>query len=339
MKNILFFSNGEKIGDGLIKLPFIYEVRKRFPNTQICWMTNEGNTVYNSRLKNIASQYIDIIYESVKLQPFFWKKISKKYKFEDVKFDCIFDTQKAVMRTIALKRIKHNIFISSAAFGIFSSKKILKQKKNKQYYVEELFDLLNLINPDTIKKDYRFNIPFELNKNIKTIFNDKLLYIGYAPGAGENDKIWHIDKYIKVIKYFENNNFQSVFFLGPDDLELKNKIKMMFPKALYPEEIIQNFSGPEIVMACTKYLSIALSNDSGVSHMLSTNYCPLIKLFGTKDPSKFTPDSPFIKTLSAKDYNSKDINSIPTKIVINLIRQEILKHNNSSKHTFRNVQV
>ena len=77
MKNILFFSNGEKIGDGLIKLPFIYEVRKRFPNTKICWMTNEGSTVYNSRLKNIASQYIDMIYESVKLQPFFWKKISK----------------------------------------------------------------------------------------------------------------------------------------------------------------------------------------------------------------------------------------------------------------------
>ena len=68
-------------------------------------------------------------------------------------------------------------------------------------------------------------------------------------------------------------------------------------------------------MACTKYLSIALSNDSGVSHMLSTNYCPLIKLFGTKDPSKFTPDSPFIKTLSAKDYNSKDINSIPASFI------------------------
>ena len=69
------------------------------------------------------------------------------------------------MRTIALKRIKHNIFISSAAFGIFSSKKILKQKKNKQYYVDELFDLLNLIKPDKIKKDY---IKYLTNNFFKT---------------------------------------------------------------------------------------------------------------------------------------------------------------------------
>ena len=93
-------------------------------------MTNEGNTVYNSRLKNIASQYIDIIYESVKLQPFFWKKISKKYKFEDVKFDCIFDTQKAVMRTIALKRIKHNLIVKQL--------KIIIDNDNFEYDEEAL---------------------------------------------------------------------------------------------------------------------------------------------------------------------------------------------------------
>ena len=41
-------------------------------------------------------------------------------------------------------------------------------------------------------------------------------------------------------------------------------------------------------MATTKYLQLAISNDSGVSHMLSTGYCPLIKLFGPKDSTKFT---------------------------------------------------
>ena len=75
MKNILIFSNGEKIGDGLIKLPFIQEVRRRFIKSKIHWMTNKGTTVYNSRLKHIASQYIDVIYESVNLSPFFWNKI------------------------------------------------------------------------------------------------------------------------------------------------------------------------------------------------------------------------------------------------------------------------
>ena len=81
MKSILVFSNGEKIGDGLIKLPFLYEIKRRLPDTKIYWMTNEGTTVYSDRLKNIASQYIDKIFEQVNLQFFFWKKISKNYPY------------------------------------------------------------------------------------------------------------------------------------------------------------------------------------------------------------------------------------------------------------------
>ena len=44
-KSILVFSNGEKIGDGLIKLPLLHEIRRRFPNYKIFWMTNQMKTV------------------------------------------------------------------------------------------------------------------------------------------------------------------------------------------------------------------------------------------------------------------------------------------------------
>ena len=113
MKSILVFTNGEKMGDGLIKLPLLTELKKRLPNTKIYWMTDTGNTVYNNRLKNFASQYIEKIFEKAEITPFFWKKISKKYDFENMKFNYILDTQKAVLRTIALRRIKNDIFISS----------------------------------------------------------------------------------------------------------------------------------------------------------------------------------------------------------------------------------
>ena len=69
-------------------------------------------------------------------------------------------------------------------------------------------------------------------------------------------------------------------------------------------------------MATTKYLQLAISNDSGVSHMLSTGYCPLIKLFGPKDSSKFTPKNPNLFSVSSIDFNSKNINKIPVSRVI-----------------------
>ena len=129
--------------------------------------------------------------------------------------------------------------------------------------------------------------------------------------------------FIEVAKYFEDRNYKSVFFIGPEDHWLISKIKKSFPHALYPEEIIKEFSGPEIVMSCTKYLSCALANDSGVGHMLSTQYCNLFKLFGHHDAVKFTPPSSNIFTISSQDFGSKDINFIQSRDVIILIEKKL----------------
>ena len=129
MKSILVFSNGEKIGDGIIKLPLLNEVKRRLPNHKLYWMTDQGSTVYTSILKEIASNFIDNFYEKVNLNYFFSKKISNNFNLEKEYFDIIFDTQKSVFRTLALKRIKHKIFISGSASGIFSDIKLSKEKK------------------------------------------------------------------------------------------------------------------------------------------------------------------------------------------------------------------
>ena len=49
-KNILVFSNGEKMGDGIIKIPLLYEIKRRLPDYELIWLAN-GTTVYNNKLK------------------------------------------------------------------------------------------------------------------------------------------------------------------------------------------------------------------------------------------------------------------------------------------------
>ena len=280
----------------------------------VIWVTNSGSTVFNGIIKRIAYQYIDEIYEQVNLQPFFWQKISKKFEFENIRFDYILDTQKAVLRTIALKRIKCDVFISASAAGFFSDKKIqIKSKKIKKYYLEDLFDLLNLIKEDNIDRKFTIPIPHELENSLIKIFDNNKSYIGIAPGAGEKNKIWPLENFIKVANYFEKKSYKLVFFLGPQEKLLKVKLMNIFPEAILPEEKIVEFSGPEVVMATTKFLSCALTNDSGVSHMLSTNYCPIIKLFGPKDSDKFTQVSKSIHTISSKEYGSNNIEEIQTE--------------------------
>jgi len=317
-KKILVFSNGEKIGDGLIKLPLLYEIRRRLPEYKIVWMTNRGRTVYNNQLKNIANKYVDQIIEKANLNPFFWKKISNIYNLKDLSFDYIFDTQKVVLRTLALKRIKCSVFISNTASGFFSNKKIKrKSKKIRKYYLEDLFDLLDLIKEDKVDTDFKIDIPHELENSLKKIFDNNNKYIGIAPGAGEKNKIWPLENYIKVANFFEKKSYKIVFFLGPQEKNIKEKLTNIFPESIFPEEKNVEFSGPEVVIATTKFLSCALTNDSGVSHMLSTNFCPILKLFGPKDSDKFTPVSNRIHTISAKKFGSNNIEEIPTEIVIN----------------------
>ena len=323
-KKILVFSNGEKIGDGIIKLHLLHEIKKRFPDHKLTWMTNKGNTVYNNQLKTLASFYIDNIIEIADLNPFFWNRISKNYDLNNVFYEYIFDTQKAIFRTVALKRIKCKIFLSSSGNGFFSSFKLdLKKNNTRKYYLNDLFDLLNVLKKDTIDNSFRIEIPENLQNRLKEVFKANNRYLGIAPGAGEKNKIWPLEKFIKLGKHFEKNNFKIVLFLGPEEDNIKDRLISEFPEALIPEKIIKNFSNIEIVMGSTKFLTCALANDSGISHMLSTKYCPLIKLFGPKDSNKFTPKHINLKSITSAQFNSSDVKAIPIEEVIKVIENSI----------------
>ena len=185
-------------------------------------------------------EFIDEIIEQADLNPFFLQKISNKYDFSNKSFEYIFDTQKTVLRTIALKRIKCSFFISAAASGLFSTIKLQKksQQNTRQYYLEDLFDLLNLIKKDQVDRNFKIALPQTLEIKLESIFNKNYSYIGFAPGAGEKDKIWPLDNFIKVVKYFEKKSHKIVFFLGPQEHMIKKKLISIFPNAFLPEDQI-----------------------------------------------------------------------------------------------------
>lgn len=316
MKKILIFSNGEKIGDAIIKLPLLNEIKKRLPEYHVTWVTNLGSTAFNCQLKNISYLYIDEIIEKVDLKPYFWKPISLNYNFNDKYFDYIFDTQKVVYRTISLKRIKCGQFISACANGLFSDIKIKIIKNSRNYYLDDLYNLLDLIKKDNIDQEFKINLPNKLLNKIKNIFDSNFKYIGIAPGAGEKNKIWQLEKFIEVGKFFQKKDYKIVLFLGPEESNIKARLTEEFPEAIMPEDLITGYSNVEIVMGSTKFLSCALANDSGISHMLSTGYCYLIKLFGPKDSLKFTPKNKFIRTISSVEFNTNNVSKIPVKRVL-----------------------
>ena len=52
-KKILVFSNGEKIGDGIIKLQLLHEIKTRLPDYKLYWLTNKGKTFIQVLLNSL----------------------------------------------------------------------------------------------------------------------------------------------------------------------------------------------------------------------------------------------------------------------------------------------
>ena len=237
-------------------------------------------------------------------------------------FDIILDTQKSVFRTLTLKRIKHKTFISGSASGIFSDIRLNKNIRNeKKYYLEYLYDLLDLILKKEVDKNFKFPINENIEVNLRKIFSENHNYVGIAPGAGEENKIWPLNNYIEIGKYLESKDYIIVFYLGPIEKDYEQILKQNFQNAIFweNEKSLDSFNNIEIIMASTKFLKFAISNDSGVSHMLSTNYCPLIKLFGPKDSVKFTPKLKNLITVSSSELNSDKIEDISISRVLKAI--------------------
>ncbi len=320
MKKVLIFSNGEQIGDGILKLPIVYQLKDRFPNYEIHWMTDTIYTEYNQRLKRFISNYIDKIWEKAKLSPFFWKKISNTYDLKHEEFDIIIDTQKAVSRTIALKRLRTKIFISSTANWFFSNQKPKELNKERKFYINDIIEMLDLVSNYETEKEFEIDTPQAITETLNKLFDPSKKYIGIAPGSNTPKRIWSFDKYIEVAKFYEKKNFNIVFFLGPEEQNLRKKIVDIINEPLFPEEEVKNYSGIEVVMASTNYLDIAITNDSGTGQMLSTNMCPLLKICGPTSAVKFLNDQfTNINFIASQSFGGDDINLITTNAVINEI--------------------
>ena len=191
MKKILVFSNGEKLGDGIIKLPFIYDLKKNFYNSQIYWLTN-GYTVYKTVLNSFVKNKLDFVYDNSNINYLPFVKLSNKYQLDHIKFDLIIDTQKTFLKTLTLKKLKTKYFVSNSTNNLLSNIRSNRKFPYKKdvYYLEILYNMLELFLNKKIEKRSKIEVPQNIIIKVSSLFNPLKKYFGIAPGAGEKNKIW-----------------------------------------------------------------------------------------------------------------------------------------------------
>ena len=317
MKKILFYNSGGGLGDSIQLFTLILSLKNHFKDSEFYYLGAHENH-FQGKLKefNIDIKTLDL---GLKYFGFrWWHFFSAKRKFINQnleKIHLIIDLQSKLRNTIILKKIPHEHFYSSTYGFKFCTKKTEYSSKD---HLENLSNFLN-----TNIKILKFNLN-DLEKKYKAEA-ERLLpdnnYIGFSLTQGNlyREKSWPINKFMDLATKIVELNKIPVFFIEKKETELIEEIKSKIPKALFPE-YHSNISCPALVTALASRLSLAISIDNGVMHMMSLANIPMIVLFGPTDSDKFAPKIDKIKVIDSKKiYKSKNINTITVHDVYKLI--------------------
>jgi len=237
IKSVLVYVGLDRVGDSLLKLPFVRALRDAYPDAHITWLAGKDTSVYAGIMAPVVAGLLDEVIEcaNIGLSP---KELLRR-PLGGRAFDLIIDTQRVALASLVLCRIRHRIFISPFGKFILSSKKPPKGYRFPKSMQRQILDLLEIASGKKIET------PKELALDLDPAhiaLGESLLpagpvYVGFAPGAGGLPKCWPLEKFIAVANAQTAAGRSPVFFLGPKEEDWAEQIRGGVPGALLPLQV------------------------------------------------------------------------------------------------------
>jgi len=321
-ESVLVYVGLDRVGDGLLKLPFVRGLRDAFPDARITWVAGRETSVYAGALAPLVRGLIDEVIENADLglhpKEFFTRPLLGLGGGRS--FDLVIDTQRVFWVSLVLRRIPHKAFISPAGKFLLSSVKPVAGYQFPKSMQRQLLDLLELASNREFPAPETLELPTEpeLDQAAAKLLPEGPVYIGIAPGAGGLPKCWPLERFIALAGEQAAKGRVPVFILGPRESDWQARIQAEVPQALFPLQAQENPDhgfDPMFTIALAKRFTVSVSNDSGTGHMFAVAGPPLVSLFGRTVPEKFTPMSPSLTIVKAQDYGDREMAAIPLEAV------------------------
>ncbi|TAN46267.1 MAG: lipopolysaccharide heptosyltransferase family protein [Rhodospirillales bacterium] len=319
-KTIVVYVGLDRVGDALLKLPFVRGLRQAFPGAHVTWLAGKDTSVYASQMAPAVQGLIDEVIEraNIGLDPMelLHRPLAGR------RFDLVIDTQRVALASLALMRIPARWRLSPFANFLFSSVKPPKGYRFPKTMLRQMLDLLELATGQAQPTPQRIevDIPQEMQEEARRLLPDGPRYAGLAPGAGGKPKCWPLERFAEVGKELASRGIQPVFLLGPQEPEWQECLGQAVPEALFPLQapgVAERFAySPLLTIALGGRLAASLANDSGVGHMLALSGSPLVSLFGPTSPAKFAPVSSRLSIVKAQDFGGREMSFIPTEAAL-----------------------
>jgi len=317
---ILIYVGLDLLGDALLKVPFLKLLRTYYPNARIYWLAGKGNSIFKTSLRSFSKNLIDEVHDNMKVGSSPRELLGSTNLSE--KYDIVIDTQKRLLTTLILKKIKTEIFISQTASFYFSKLKPIKKiSENLSLQLINLIEILGNNSGRKISSNLENN---EKNSSIEKYFRSiRRKCVAICPGASVKKKRWPLENFIEISQFIYAKGLQPIFFLGPQEERFYKPLEKKLSHARFPlQEIDFSKPSPSDTIFLAKKCLMGIANDTGCGHLLATANIPVLTLFGPTSAEKFKP---YTNTesycLESTNYGGREIEKIPCSEVKNIINK------------------
>ena len=323
--DILVYSGLELIGDGVMKLPFLRAVRQRWPEARITWLAGKGRTVYAHELAPLVGPLIDEIIEEAGIGSRAAELLRRPLPGR--RFDLVIDTQRRVLTTLILRRLRNRCFVSGAANFLLSDKRPPRGYERPPRLVDQLLDLVFVAGGARVAPDFDLALGPPWRDAAAMALPPGPIHIGLAPGAGGAHKRWPRERFVALAEAQAQRGRSIALLLGPDEREWIDTLREALPSALFPlqDPRIDTpiAASPLFTMAVGQRLAAAVANDSGAGHLLAASGCPMVSLFGPSPAAKFAPAARRLVLVDAQRFGGNEMADIPVEAVLAAVEQSL----------------
>ena len=304
-QNILVIDFGQ-LGDVVLSLPALRAIRGKFPNARLTVAVGKSCATIID-LANVADDQIIVdrvaLRDGVKIKSIF--QITRLVReVRRGNFDLVIDlhslpeTNLLAYLSGAGKRLLSQR--ESRSLDFLGSRSLRPPRENKTLHATDRY--LDALKPLGIKaKDVdriaKLNArPADLEFVEKLWTKNKItgLAVGLFPGAGHPSRRWSLENFAALADFLtRNESVKIAVFLGPEERELSNRVKQIFP----PNTIVfDNLSLTQLIAAQAN-LSLFVSNDTGPMHLAAAAGTPVVLLMDRNAPQTYVPLIPNIKVV------------------------------------------
>ena len=278
------------LGDVLHTLPFVAELRERFPHARLTWLVHPQ---FSGFVPDPPMVDEVIYFDKVKFNKM---SLGKKWScFKEMRsllhsrnFDLVIDMQGLFKSAVlaAISGCNNRIGYCEMREGSGLVSKAITGAHAKDHVIERYLDVARYLG--CAVKDIRFPLP-DLQKEWQAVQEKteavKEPYVVLVPGARWETKKWPIEYFSELAEMILRDGKQVVLAGGPEDTSLGSQITRLSPGVTD----LTGKTGLRELGALIQHSTAYISGDTGPLFIAAAMKRPLIALYGPTRPDRTGP--------------------------------------------------